>query len=93
MLALARALVPKPKLFMLDEPSLGLAPNLVSTVFDKLSQINRETGVTILIVEQKIREVLHIANRAHGMKLGRAALEGCPDEILAGDNLRHLFLC
>jgi len=93
MLAFARALVPKPKLLMLDEPSLGLAPNLVATVFEKVTQVNRETGVTILIVEQKVREVLRIAHRAYGMRLGKIALEGSPDEILAGDNLKRLFLC
>ena len=92
MLALARALVPKPKLLMLDEPSLGLAPNLVAAVFEKVSQINRETGVTVLIVEQKVRDVLKIAHRAYGLRLGKVALEGRPQEVLAGDNLKRLFL-
>jgi len=61
-LALARALVPKPKLLMLDEPSLGLSPNLASALFRNVSKINRETGVCILIVEQKVRELLEICN-------------------------------
>ena len=69
MLALARALVPKPKLLMLDEPSLGLAPNLVAAVFKRIAQINRETGVAILIVEQKVREILEICGRVYSMKL------------------------
>ena len=93
MLALARALVPKPKLLMLDEPSLGLAPNLAAAVFEKVSQINRAAGVTVLIVEQKVRDVLRIANRAYGLRLGRVVIEGSPDAILGGDNLKRLFLC
>ena len=92
MLALARALVPKPKLLMLDEPSLGLSPNLVETVFEKVCHINQETGVTVLIVEQKVRDVLRIANRAYGMRLGKIAMEGHPNEVLVGDNLKRLFL-
>jgi branched-chain amino acid transport system ATP-binding protein len=92
MLALARALVPKPKLLMLDEPSLGLSPNIVETVFEKVRHINQEAGVTVLIVEQKVRDVLRIAKRAYGMRLGRIAMEGHPEELLAGDNLKRLFL-
>ena len=92
MLAVARALVPKPKLLMLDEPSLGLAPNIVGAVFEKIVQINQEAGVTVLIVEQKVREVLRIAHRAYGLRLGKIALEGPPDVFLEGDNLKRLFL-
>jgi len=92
-LALARALVPKPKLLMLDEPSLGLSPNLVSGVFEKITEINRETGVSILIVEQKVREVLEVCNRVYSIKLGKVAFEG-PPEDLKGDKgkLKQLFL-
>lgn len=93
MLALARALVPKPKLLMLDEPSLGLSPNLVGTVFEKIVEINRESGVSILIVEQKVREVLEICSRVYSIKLGKVAFEGPPD-ILRNDKakLKELFL-
>jgi ABC-type branched-subunit amino acid transport system ATPase component len=93
MLALARALVPNPKLLMLDEPSLGLSPNLVATVFRKISEINTETGVTILIVEQKVREVLDVCKRVYSIKLGKVAFEGSPEE-LKGDKakLKQLFL-
>ena len=92
MLALARALVPKPKLLMLDEPSLGLSPNLVRSVFEKVTEVNQEAGVTVLIVEQKVREVLRIAHRAYGMRLGKIALEGPPDVFLEADRLKQLFL-
>lgn len=93
MLALARALIPQPKLLMLDEPSLGLSPSLACSVFDTVSRINQQAGVTILIVEQRVRDVLRIAHRAYGMRLGEIALEGRPDDILIGDDLKRLFLC
>ena len=93
MLALARALVAKPKLLMLDEPSLGLSPNLVRSVFDKITEINRDTGVTILIVEQKVREVFRICNRVYSLKLGRLAFDGAPQELRDDKaKLKKLFL-
>ena len=93
MLALARALVPNPKLLMLDEPSLGLSPNLVATVFRKISEISTETGVSILIVEQKVREVLNICNRVYSIKLGKVAFEGSPIELQTDKaKLKELFL-
>jgi branched-chain amino acid transport system ATP-binding protein len=93
MLALARALMPRPKLLMLDEPSLGLAPGLVKDVFTKIAEISRDTGVAILIVEQKVREVLEISNRVYSIKLGKNEFSGLPEE-LKGDKekLRQLFL-
>jgi len=92
MLSLARALVSNPKLLMLDEPSLGLSPNLVAAVFEKIGQINRDTGVAVMIVEQKVRDVLRIADRVYGLRLGRIAAEGTPDQMASGDNLKRLFL-
>jgi branched-chain amino acid transport system ATP-binding protein len=93
MLALARAMIPRPKLLMLDEPSLGLSPGLVSDVFAKVSEINRNTGVSVLIVEQKVREVLDICQRAYSLKLGEVAFEGVPSDLRhSPDRLRELFL-
>jgi branched-chain amino acid transport system ATP-binding protein len=93
MLALARALVPEPKLLMLDEPSLGLSPNLVKTVFDKIKEVNRETGVCILIVEQKVRQVLDICGRVYSIKLGKVAFDGLPKELKDDKaKLKQLFL-
>ncbi len=93
MLALARALVPETKLLLLDEPSLGLAPNLLADVFEKLQEINKELGITMLVVEQKVMEVLAICHRVYGVKLGRTAFVGMPKELM-GDKaaIKNLFL-
>lgn len=93
MLALARALIPRPKLLMLDEPSLGLSPGLVNEVFEKIQQIGREANVTLLIVEQKVRDVLQICNRVYSLKLGKVAFEGIPKELEEdNEKLKQLFI-
>ena len=92
MLALCRALIPKPKLLMPDEPSLGLSPNLVSVAFEKILRINQDTGVTILIVEQKVREVLKICQGVYGIKLGKIVFDGQPEELMEQKELRKVFL-
>lgn len=93
MVAIARALVSKPKLLMLDEPSLGLSPNVLTDVFEKIVEVNRTQGVTILIVEQKVRKVLAIADHVYSLKLGKVAYDG-PAGSLADDKtkLKELFL-
>ena len=93
MVAIARALVSKPKLLMLDEPSLGLSPNVLSDVFEKIVEVNRTQGVTILIVEQKVRRVLAIADHVYSLKLGKVAFSGPPADLTTNpETLRKLFL-
>lgn len=93
MLAVARALIPQPKLLMLDEPSLGLAPGLVDDVFKLISRVGAEQGVSILIVEQKVRKVLELSDRVYALKLGEVAFAG-ESAALKEDaqRLRDIFL-
>lgn len=93
MVAIARALVSKPRLLMLDEPSLGLSPNVLDDVFEKIVEVNRIQGVTILIVEQKVRKVLAIADHVYSLKLGKVAYNGPPGVLIEQpETLRKLFL-
>jgi branched-chain amino acid transport system ATP-binding protein len=93
MVSLARALIPKPKLLMLDEPSLGLSPGIVKDVFGRIQTIGRETGISILIVEQKVREVLDICSRVYSLKLGRVFFTGKPDALKGNQaKIKELFL-
>jgi ABC-type branched-subunit amino acid transport system ATPase component len=93
MLALGRALIPKPKLLLLDEPSLSLAPILLNNVFQKIVEINSKTNLSILIVEQKVKEVLSISHRVYSIKLGKNIFDGNPEELLNDkEKLKNLFL-
>jgi branched-chain amino acid transport system ATP-binding protein len=91
MLAIARALVARPKLLMLDEPSLGLAPQLVRSIFQVIREINRE-GTTILLVEQNANMALRVANRAYVIEVGQIRMEGPASELAASDEVRKAYL-
>src|SRR3954467_11333699 len=91
MLAIARALVARPKLLMLDEPSLGLAPQLVRSIFEVIREINRE-GTTILLVEQNANMALQVANRAYVIEVGQIRMEGPAAELAASDEVRKAYL-
>lgn len=91
MVAIGRGLMAGPKLLMLDEPSLGLAPLLVEEVFRVIMEINR-LGVTVLLVEQNTQHALTLAHKGFVMELGRIALSGSGSELLANTNIRKAYL-
>ncbi len=91
MLAMGRALMSKPKLLMLDEPSMGLAPILVSQIFDIIREL-KSSGVTILLVEQNARMALSVADRAYVLETGAVALSGTGKELMASDLVRRAYL-
>jgi branched-chain amino acid transport system ATP-binding protein len=92
MLALGNALILSPKLLLLDEPSLGLAPPLISEALGRIQQISRDNGVTVLIVEQKVREVLKIAHRVYVLRNGRVSFTGPAKELKDDAKLREVYL-
>lgn len=91
MLAIGRALMSNPKLLLLDEPSLGLAPIIVSKIFRTIKEINRE-GVTVLLVEQNARAALKLSNRGYVLENGRLALEGKGEELLDNEQVKKAYL-
>lgn len=91
MLAMGRALMAKPRLLMLDEPSLGLAPKLVEVVLDTIKQI-RDEGITILLVEQNARAALSMADRAYALEVGTITLEGTGQELLHDERVIKAYL-
>jgi branched-chain amino acid transport system ATP-binding protein len=91
MLAIARGLMANPKVLLLDEPSLGLAPLLVKSIFEIITEINRQ-GVTILLVEQNVYQSLRIAHRAYVLETGRVVLTGTGEELLGNEHVRKAFL-
>ncbi|MCE5256520.1 MAG: ABC transporter ATP-binding protein [Spirochaetaceae bacterium] len=91
MLAVARALMAKPKLIMMDEPSLGLAPMISKMIFDIIRTINK-SGTTVLLVEQNAKAALEIADYGYVLETGRIALEGPGKELLADDRVRKAYL-
>jgi branched-chain amino acid transport system ATP-binding protein len=92
MLAIGRALLARPKMLLLDEPSLGLAPLLVQQIFRAIVEINRTEGLTILLVEQNAYQALRIAHRAYVLSTGRVVMQGSGAELLANPEVRAAYL-
>lgn len=91
MLAVGRALMSRPKVLMMDEPSLGLAPIIVGMIFDIIRQINAE-GVTVLLVEQNAKAALQVANTGYVMETGKICFSGSGKDLLADDRIRKAYL-
>jgi branched-chain amino acid transport system ATP-binding protein len=91
MLAIGRALMPSPKLLLLDEPSLGLAPIIVSKIFKTIKEVNRE-GVTVLLVEQNARAALKLSNRGYVLENGRVAMQGKGEDLMNNEEVRKAYL-
>ena len=92
MLVIGRALMAKPRLLLLDEPSLGIAPKLVQDIARSIVAINRDERVSVLLVEQNSRMALRISHRAYALTTGRIALTGQSAEMLNDERIRHLYL-
>ena len=91
MLAIARALMSNPKLLLLDEPSLGLAPIIVSKIFRTIKEINKE-GVTVLLVEQNARAALKLSNKGYVLETGKIVLEGKGEDLLSNEQVKKAYL-
>ncbi|MGE5300460.1 MAG: ABC transporter ATP-binding protein [Acidobacteriota bacterium] len=91
MLAIGRALMAKPEILLLDEPSLGLAPIMVSKIFRTIEEINKK-GVTVLLVEQNARAALKLSNRGYVLEGGMITLEGRSEDLLDNEKVRHAYL-
>ncbi|MEO1063933.1 MAG: ABC transporter ATP-binding protein [Actinomycetota bacterium] len=92
MLAVSRALMARPQLLLLDEPSLGLAPLIVADLFERFGQLNKETGVTMLVVEQNAQLALGIADRGYLLESGSIVFEGEADALMNDDAIRKSYL-
>ena len=92
MLAIARGLASAPRLLMLDEPSMGLAPAVADEIFERIVSIHNASRLTVLLVEQRVAEALHYANRGYVLESGRIALEGTHEELKSNDRVRQAYL-
>ena len=92
MLAIGRGLMLRPRLLILDEPSLGIAPKLVDKIFETVKELNQREKLTILLVEQNVREALELASRAYVVQTGRVIMEGTGDQLLATDAIQKAYL-
>lgn len=92
MLAIGRALMGDPKLLMLDEPSLGIAPRLIGTIFEKIQEINRTQGITVLLVEQNANLALEVSHHAYVLETGRVVMEGVSSTLRDDPQLKATYL-
>ncbi len=92
MLAISRALMARPRVLLLDEPSLGLAPLIIKQIFEIIRQINKESNTTIFLVEQNANQALKLADRGYVMENGRISLVDSADNLLANDDVRKAYL-
>ncbi|MBM4438891.1 MAG: ABC transporter ATP-binding protein [Candidatus Rokubacteria bacterium] len=92
MLAISRALMARPKMMLLDEPSLGLSPKLVKEIFDIIVRINRERGVTVLLVEQNANMALHMADYGYVLEVGRIVMEDTCARLLEKEDIKEFYL-
>ena len=92
MLAIARGLASAPKMLLLDEPSMGLAPAVADEIFERIVAIHRDAGLAVLLVEQRVAEALHFAQRGYVLEAGRLVLEGTHDELQRNDRVRQAYL-
>jgi len=92
MLAIGRGLMAAPQIMLLDEPSLGLSPRLVGEIFDIIGRLNREQGVTMMLVEQNARVALSVAHHGYVMELGRIVMDGAADKLLESTDIKEFYL-
>jgi branched-chain amino acid transport system ATP-binding protein len=92
MLAIGRALMSRPRLLLLDEPSLGLAPLIVKSIFAAIADLNRRTGLTVLLVEQNAMQALKLAHRGYVLVNGAITMSGTGKELLARPEIRAAYL-
>ena len=92
MLAIGRGIASAPRMLMLDEPSMGLAPAIADEIFERIIAIHKESGLTVVLVEQRVAEALHFANRGFVLEAGRIVLEGTRDELQNNDRVRQAYL-
>jgi branched-chain amino acid transport system ATP-binding protein len=91
-LALARALMLQPRLLLMDEPSLGLSPKLVSRAFETIKKVNADLKTSVILVEQKVHELVKIAHRIYALRMGEIVFSGTVSELQAGDVMKRIFL-
>ena len=92
MVAIGRGLASRPKLLMLDEPSMGLAPAVADAIFERIEQVHRDSGMAVLLVEQRVAEALHACSYGYVLESGRMALEGTHDVLISNPRIKQAYL-